>query len=56
MTISDPAYKMSINSKINLAKADNILSSAKLRSKTSDTKKNKSFIDKLKNIGPNIEP
>ena len=56
MTVSDPDYKMSINSKIVSAKAVNVLSSAKLRNETSNTKKKKSFIDTLKNIGPNIEP
>ena len=47
---------MSINSNIVSAKADNVLSLAKLWSEALDTRKNKSFIDRLKNIGPNIEP
>ena len=55
ITISDPDCKMSINSKVVSAKADIVLSSAKLWSETSDTKKNKSFIDRLKNIGANID-
>ena len=55
-TVSDPGCKMSINFKIVSAKADNVLSLAKLWSETSDTKRNKSFTDKLKNTGPNIEP
>ena len=56
ITISDPDYKTSISSKIVSAKADKVFSSAKLLSKTSDTKNNKLFIDRLKNIGPNIDP
>ena len=56
ITISDPDCKMSISSKIVSTKADNVLPSAKLWSETSDTKKNRWFIDRLKNIGPNMKP
>ena len=55
ITISGPDCKTSINSKIIWAKADNVLSSAILWREASDTKKNESFIVRLKNIGPNID-
>ena len=56
INFSDPGCKMSINSKILSAETDNVLSSPKLWSETSETKNNESFIERLKNIDPNIEP
>ena len=55
MTLLHPNCKMSISAKIISAKADSVLSLQKILRKISDTKENKSFINRLKSIDPNIE-
>ena len=56
MTTSDSDSNILINLETVVVNADRVLSSAKLQRDARATNKKRSFIDRLKRIGPKMDP